>query len=69
MHGRILRTLMEQNSKEAERILKKTKRKTDISRVCDMAHICDHQASTDVLGSYTGTGADGESPVQDADDL
>lgn len=25
--------------------------------------------STDVLGSYTGTAADGEQPVQDADDL
>lgn len=25
--------------------------------------------STDVLGSYTGMGEDGEPPVQDADDL
>ena len=25
--------------------------------------------NSDVLGSYTGTGIDGEKPVQDADDL
>ena len=49
---------------------KKTKRPVhDVNRLCDMAHIADHQASTDVLGSYTGTGKDGEPPVQDADDL
>lgn len=41
----------------------------DIQRLCDMAHIADHEASTDVLGSYTGMGANGERPVQDADDL
>ena len=41
----------------------------NIQHLCDMAHIADHQASTDVLGSYTGTGANGETPVQDADDL
>ena len=41
----------------------------DIQRLCDLAHIADHEASTDVLGSYTGTGANGDSPVQDADDL
>ena len=41
----------------------------DVQRLCDMAHIADHEASTDVLGSYTGTGAHGDAPVQDADDL
>ena len=50
--------------------LKKKKRPVhDIQRLCDLAHIADHEASTDVLGSYTGTGANGDSPVQDADDL
>ena len=50
--------------------LKKKKRPVhDIQRLCDMAHIADREASTDVLGSYTGTGADGDAPVQDADDL
>lgn len=29
----------------------------------------DESAHSDVLGSYTGTSADGGKPVQDADDL
>ncbi len=29
----------------------------------------DKKAHSDVLGSYTGTSADGGKPVQDADDL
>ena len=41
----------------------------NIQHLCDMAHIADRDASTDVLGSYTGTGAGGDAPVQDADDL
>lgn len=41
----------------------------NIQRLCDMAHIADQDASTDVLGSYTGTASHGEPPVQDADDL
>lgn len=41
----------------------------DIEHLCDMAHMADEPAATDVLGSYTGTGAGGDSPVQDADDL
>ena len=50
--------------------MKKKKRPVhDIERLCDMAHIADREASTDVLGSYTGTGANGDAPVQDADDL
>jgi len=28
-----------------------------------------HETHSDVLGSYTGTGENGERPVQDADDL
>jgi len=40
-----------------------------IQHLCDMAHIADREGSTDVLGSYTGTGAHGDRPVQDADDL
>lgn len=49
---------------------KKTKRPVhDVNRLCDMAHIADREASTDVLGSYTGTGKGGDAPVQDADDL
>jgi len=38
-------------------------------KVCDMAEIADREANTAVLGSYTGTGKNGERPVQDADDL
>ena len=42
----------------------------DIQRLCDMAHIADRDASTDVLGSYTGVPWDEwDDPVQDADDL
>ena len=37
--------------------------------LCDLAHMADEEDSTDVLGSYTGMGQDGEAPVQDADDL
>jgi len=49
---------------------KKAKRPVhDVNRLCDMAHIADREASTDVLGSYTGLGKDGDFPVQDADDL
>ncbi len=38
-------------------------------RLFEMARMADEPNSTDVLGSYTGTAADGEDPVQDADDL
>lgn len=37
--------------------------------LCDLARMADELDSTDVLGSYTGMGEDGEEPVQDADDL
>jgi hypothetical protein len=37
--------------------------------LCEMAHMANEEASTDVLGSYTGTGAKGDPPEQDADDL
>ena len=43
--------------------------KQDLSRLCELAHMADEKDSTDVLGMYTGMGADGEEPVQDADDL
>ena len=33
------------------------------------ADLMDKKAHADVLGSYTGTPADGGQPVQDADDL
>ena len=50
--------------------MKKKKRVMhDIQRLCDMAHMAYEPAATDVLGSYTGTGAGGDAPVQDADDL
>lgn len=49
--------------------MKKKKIQHDIQRLCDFAHIADREGSTDVLGSYTGTGKDGDRPVQDADDL
>ena len=38
-------------------------------KICDLADVASREGSTDVLGSYTGTGANGEAPVQDADDL
>jgi hypothetical protein len=38
-------------------------------KICDLAEVASREGSTDVLGSYTGTGRDGEPPVQDADDL
>ena len=37
--------------------------------LCDLARMADEWDATDVLGSYTGTGEDGEEPVQDVDDL
>ncbi len=40
-----------------------------IRRLCDLAHMANEPASTDVQGSYTGTGVNGEKPIQDADDL
>ncbi len=40
-----------------------------IRHLCELAHMADEPASTDVLGSYTGTGQNGDRPVQDADDL
>lgn len=40
-----------------------------IRHLCELAHMADEPASTDVLGSYTGTGQNQEPPVQDADDL
>ena len=49
--------------------MKKKRPVHDIQRLCDMAHMADEPAATDVLGSYTGMGADGEPPVQDVDDL
>lgn len=49
--------------------MKKKKIQHDIQHLCDFAHIADREGSTDVLGSYTGTGKGGDHPVQDADDL
>lgn len=43
--------------------------KQNIERLCELAHMSEEEDSTDVLGSYTGTGQDGDEPVQDADDL
>lgn len=34
-----------------------------------LARMADEHDSTDVLGMYTGMGADGDDPVQDQDDL
>ena len=45
------------------------KRHPKPERMCDLAHVADRQASTDVLGSYTGMAQGEEPPVQDADDL
>ena len=38
-------------------------------KICDLAEVANREGSTDVLGSYTGTGKNGDTPVQDADDL
>ncbi len=53
---------MKKRSKE-----KKEKRsiETDLNRSAN----CTDTIKSDVLGSYTGTCVDGETPVQDADDL
>lgn len=45
------------------------KKNVDPKKLCDLAHMADEHESTDVLGSYTGTGRGGEEPVQDQDDL
>ncbi len=37
--------------------------------ICPLKDMADEPAATDVLGSYTGTGQNGDTPVQDADDL
>jgi len=37
--------------------------------ICELANIANEEGSTDVLGSYTGMGADFDPPEQDADDL
>ena len=45
------------------------KPKPDPKEVCPLRHMADEEPHSDVLGSYTGTAADGGAPVQDADDL
>ncbi len=40
----------------------------DPKELCNMARMADEE-HIDVLGSYTGTGSEGEEPQQDADDL
>lgn len=45
------------------------KNKDKIKRLMILPHMADEEPHSDVLGSYTGTGTDGESPVQDVDDL
>lgn len=45
------------------------KNKDKIKSLMILPRIADEQPHSDVLGSYTGTGADGDKPVQDADDL
>lgn len=47
----------------------KQKKHPDPETMCPLPNIANEQASTDVLGSYTGLGKDGDFPVQDADDL
>lgn len=55
---------MEGSRKHGRRLLH-----PDPKKLCEMARMADEENSTDVLGSYTGTGADGDPPEQDADDL
>jgi len=45
------------------------KKKDKIKNLMILPRIADEQPHSDVLGSYTGTGANGDRPVQDADDL
>lgn len=45
------------------------KKKDKIKSLMILPHMADEQPHSDVLGSYTGTGTDGDRPVQDADDL
>ena len=48
---------------------KKYSRPASIDRLCSLAHMALEEPRSDVLGSYTGEGEDGDYPVQDADDL
>lgn len=48
---------------------KKKPLRRDPAKLCDMGHMADEYESTDVLGSYTGMGRNGDPPVQDQDDL
>lgn len=57
------------DSKEAPMNAKKKLPVHSIRHLCELAHMADEPASTDVLGSYTGTGQNADPPVQDADDL
>ena len=45
------------------------KKKDKIKSLMILPRMADEQPHIDVLGSYTGTGAGGDKPVQDADDL
>ena len=48
-------------------LMKKTK--INPKNICPLRTMADEEPHSDVLGSYTGTGENGERPVQDADDL
>ena len=45
------------------------KEKNKVKSLMILPRMADEQPRSDVLGSYTGTGAGGDRPVQDADDL
>ena len=48
---------------------KQRRRKAIRIRIAPVLRRQADKSNSDVLGSYTGTGKDGERPVQDADDL
>ncbi len=49
--------------------MKESMQKRDPKKRMDLLAWISQMDQTDVDGSYTGTDADGEEPVQDADDL
>lgn len=52
-----------------DRNSRKKRKRIDEQELNVLSDMCRRPQATDVLGSYTGTSADGGQPVQDADDL
>lgn len=48
---------------------KRDEKQKKLDELCELASMANEPFATDILGSYTGTGADGDVPEQDVDDL